>query len=65
MKKILLAVFTQNKNLQKKLLATNDKILVHSARFLGPWNGRATYNNNELTVLGENKLGEIWMNVRK
>ena len=47
------------------LLKSNDKVLVHSARFLGPWNGRATYNNNELTVLGENKLGEIWMNVRK
>ena len=30
MKKILLAIFKQNKNLRKKLLATNDKILVHS-----------------------------------
>ena len=57
--------FNNYQQVRNDLLKSNDKILVHSARFLGPWNGRATYNNNELTVLGENKLGEIWMNLRK
>ena len=57
--------FNNYQQVRNDLLDSNDKILIHSARTLGPWNGRATYNNNELTVLGENKLGEIWMNIRK
>ena len=57
--------FNNYQQVRNDLLKSNDKILIHSARTLGPWNGRATYNNNKLTVLGENKLGEIWMNVRK
>ena len=46
---------------------SSDKILVHSARTLGPWNGRAVYDDDDgkLIVLGENKLGRIWMQLRK
>mgnify|MGYP003349247595 FL=1 len=57
--------FNNYQQVRNDLLNSNDKILIHSARTLGPWNGRAKYENNELTVLGENKLGEIWMNLRK
>ena len=57
--------YNNYEQVRNDLLKSNDKVLIHSARTLGPWNGRAKYNNNELTVLGENKLGKIWMNVRK
>ena len=64
MKKILLAIFKQNKNLRKKLLATNDKILVHYGfRIDNYWGVKKNKLSN--SYHGENNYGILLMQVRK
>jgi len=54
------------------LCSTGEKLLVHPAMRCSDekmetriWEGRVKIVNGKIKVLGKNKLGEIWINVRK
>jgi predicted NAD-dependent protein-ADP-ribosyltransferase YbiA (DUF1768 family) len=59
------------KEVRDDLIKSENKILVHPAmrcskdKIIGRfWEGRATVQNGEVVILGNNKLGNIWMELR-
>jgi len=60
----------KNEIVMKNLLATEENLLVHPSRVNDEkikgllWNGRAKKIDGKWEILGGNKLGEIWMEIR-
>ena len=69
--KICLYKYNNNDIVKQVLLSTKGKILIHPALRCSEkqlknrmWEGKGVVVDNKVIVLGNNKLGKIWMNIR-
>ena len=68
--KICIEKLENDDKVREELIKSGDKLLVHPSRVNDDkirkllWNGRAKIINDKLEIIGGNKLGEIWMELR-